>query len=243
MANAMDPRAMVPHGLALLDCFNGKTSGQLAIRRDDGFEANISVARFFRGPGEFSPIEIAALDRCRGHVLDIGAGSGLHSLDLLSRGHVVTAIDISPHAVEVMARRGIPDTQCADVFEFQGGAFDTLLMLGHGIGIVGDLRGLSRFLVHARSLIRRSGRLLLDSLDVRRTDDPSHLTYHEANRRAGRYFGETRLQFEYEGRVGPLCDWLHVDPETLQERAEATGWRCEVVLQEESGDYLASLSR
>ncbi|UCC73980.1 MAG: class I SAM-dependent methyltransferase [Gemmatimonadota bacterium] len=238
----MDPHAMIPHGLALLAYFDGEASAQLVIRRDDGFEASLPASHFFRQPAQFSPIEVAALERCRGAVLDIGAGTGLHSLDLLSQGRAVTAIDISPQAVEVMARRGVPDVHCADIFHFQGGPFDTLLMLGHGIGIVEDLQGLSRFLAHACKLTRSGGRLLLDSQDVRKTDDPHHLAYHEANRRAGEYIGATRLQFEYAGQAGPYCGWLHVDPQTLREQAEPAGWECEIVLEQESGDYLACLT-
>jgi SAM-dependent methyltransferase len=238
----MDPQAMTPYGLALLAYFEGETSAQVVIRRDDGFEASLPASHFFRSPSEFSPIEVAALELCRGHVLDIGAGSGLHSLDLLSRGRTVTAIDISPQAVEIMSQRGVGDVHCTDVFEFQGGPFDTLLMLGHGIGIVEDLDGLSSFLAGARGLIRSDGHLLVDSHDVRRTTDPGHLTYHESNRLAGRYFGATRVQFEYAGRTGPYCGWLHVDPQTLQLQAESAGWRCELPLQEDDGDYLARLT-
>jgi SAM-dependent methyltransferase len=238
----MDPHAMIPHGLALLAYFRGEASAQLVIRRDDGVEAALPVSHFFRPPAEFSPIEVAALEHCRGHVLDIGAGTGLHSLALLSQGRAVTAIDISPQAVEIMARRGVPDVHCADIFDFQEGPFDTLLMLGHSIGIVEDLQGLSRFLAHARRLTRAGGDLLLDSRDVRQTDDPRHQAYHEANRRAGRYVGEIRLQLEYAGQTGPYCGWLHVDPETLRKQGELAGWQCETILELASGDYLAGLA-
>jgi SAM-dependent methyltransferase len=238
----MDPYAMIPHGLALLAYFRGEASAQLVIRRDDGVEAAVPVSQFFRPPAEFSPLEVAALERCRGHVLDIGAGTGLHSLALLSQGRAVTAIDISPQAVEIMARRSLPDVHCADIFEFQGGPFDTLLMLGHGIGMVEDLPGLSRFLGHAHRLTRTDGHVLLDSQDVRQTADPRHVAYHEANRRAGRYLGEIRLQLEYAGQAGPSCRWLHVDPETLRKQSELAGWQCEIILELDSGDYLAGLT-
>lgn len=234
---------MTPHGRALRAYFDGEVSARLVVRRDDGYEVCLPASHFFREASEFSPIEIAALERCRGHVLDVGAGSGLHSLVLLSGGRTVTAIDISSHAVEIMVQRGIPDVRCADIFQFRGGPFDTLLMLGHGIGIVEDLQGLSRFLSHAGELTRPGGQLLLDSLDVRQTDDPRHLAYQEANRRAGRYLGVTRLQFEYAGESGPYCGWLHVDPQTLREHSEPGGWGCEIVLQQDGGDYLACLTR
>jgi SAM-dependent methyltransferase len=238
----MDPHAMIPHGLALLDYFRGEASAQLVIRRDDGVEASLPVSHFFRPPAEFSPIEVAALERCRGHVLDIGAGTGLHSLALLSQGRAVPAIDISPQAVEIMARRGQPDVHCTDIFEFQEAPFDTLSILDHGIGIVEDLPGLSRFLGYARRLTRTGGHVLLDLRDVRQTADPRHLAYHEANQRAGRYLGEIRLQLEYAGQAGPYCGWLHVDPETLRKQSELAGWQCEIIPEQGSGDYLACLA-
>ncbi len=233
---------MVPHGLALLAYFHGESAAQLVVRRDDGVQHYLPASHFFRPPAEFSPIEVAALECCHGHVLDIGAGTGLHSLVMQSQGLSVTAIDISPHAVEIMGQRGVQDVHCADVLQFHGGLFDTLLMLGHGIGMAEDLPGLDRFLTHAHKLTRANGQLLLHSMDVRQTDDPGHLAYHEANRRAGRYIGEIRIQFEYEGQSGPYCGWLHVDHQTLEQHAEEAGWGCETILEEASGDYLARLT-
>lgn len=238
----VNPEAVAPYGLALLDYFRGETAAQLIIRRDDGVEVSLPVSHFFRSEAEFSPIEVAALERCEGHVLDIGAGSGLHSLVMQSRGVTVTAIDIDRHAVEIMTRRGVRDVQCADIYRFQGDPFDTVSMLGHGIGMVEDLQGLSRFLAHARTFIRGNGQLLLHSIDVRQTDDPDNLAYHDANRRAGRYVGEIRLQFEYQGRPGPFCGWLHVDPQTLAGQAAQAGWECATILEQEGGDYLAGLT-
>jgi SAM-dependent methyltransferase len=238
----MDPKALAPHGEALLAFFTGNTSAELTIRRDDGIVHSLPVSHFFRTPDEFLPLEITAIGHCRGHVLDIGAGTGLHSLALQSRGLKVTAIDIVHQAVEIMTQRGVRDVHCDDVFQFQGGPFDTLLMLGHGIGMVEDLPGLQRFLSRAHKLTATNGQLLIHTLDARKTDDPDNLAYHEANRRAGRYIGATRLQFEYAGERGPYSGWLHVDPETLSERARQAEWACDIIRVESSGDYLARLT-
>jgi len=238
----MNANAMAPHGAALLAYFRGDTQAELVIRRDDGLEDRLPVSHFFRPPEQFFPIEVMALERCRGHVLDIGAGTGLHSLVLQSRGLTVIAIDVSSLAVTIMQESGVEDPRWADIFSFDDGPFDTLLMLGHGIGMAQDLAGLDRFLAHARSLVRRGGQVLVHSHDVRKTHDPRHLAYHDANRRAGRYIGEIRMRFVFENDVGPMCGWLHVDPETLMRHAERAGWGCDIVLEEESGDYLARLT-
>jgi hypothetical protein len=69
------------------------------------------------------------------------------------------------------------------------------------------------------------------------------VAYQEANRKAGRYFGEVRMQVRSKGQTGPLYGWLHVDPETLAKEASASGWTTEIVLQEADGNYLARLMR
>jgi SAM-dependent methyltransferase len=239
----MDANMLEPYGAALLAYFEGDTGAELLLHRDDGYQGRMPMSRFFREPSAFTALEQAALERCAGRVLDVGAGSGLHSLVLQQRGLPVTAIDVSPQAVEVMGRRGVREAACASVFAYQGGPFDTLLMMGHGIGMVETVAGLDRFLAHAHGLLSGGGQVLLDSLDVRGTTDPAHRAYQEANRQAGRYVGEIRLQFEYRGKKGPWCGWLHVDAGILKEHAGKAGWNCQVILEESGGDYLACLTR
>lgn len=238
----MNPEAMEPFGRALAAFFDGDPTTELIVRRDDGFETALPINYFFRAPDELTPIEHAAIDGCVGRVLDVGAGSGLHSLILEKKGFKVTSIDVNPEAVDVMKRRGLEDVHCVDVFAFKDGSFETLLMLGHGIGMVETTDGLDRFLDYAKELTTDGGQVLLDSLDVRVTDKPTDLAYHEANRREGRFIGEIRMQFEFRGETGPYCGWLQVDAETLREHALLKGWACEIVLQEASGNFLARIS-
>ncbi len=233
---------MFPYGRALLAYYRGDTQAELTIRREDGLEDRLPMSHFFRPAERFLPIELEALDQCRGHVLDIGAGTGLHSLVLHDRGFDVTALDVNELAVDIMDEAGVRDTRCSDIFAFDGGPFDTLLLLGHGIGMVEDLAGLDRFLIHARTLMQPDGQVLVHSHDVRKTTDPRHLTYHDAARRAGRYIGEIRMQFVFENEVGPMCGWLHVDPQTLERHAAQGQWAGEILMEEESGDYLARLT-
>ncbi len=239
----MNPLAMVPFGKSLRAYFEGDTAAELIIHRDDGRESPLPVGVFFRNPSAFSPIETAAIESCSGRVLDVGAGTGMHSLALSQKGLTVTAIDINETAVDIMKRRGLTDVTCTDIFEYSNGRFDTLLLLGHGIGMVETIAGLDRLLSHARGMVSEKGQVLLDSLDVRVTDDPRDLAYHETNRLAGRYIGEIRMHFEVQGERGPECGWLQVDDETLRARAETSGWQCAIVRREETGDYLARLTQ
>ena len=242
----MDPSAMAPYGLALRDFFSGDRDATITIRRDDGSVSEMPVDIFFRQPSDLSPLEQAALALCRGHVLDVGAGTGCHSLTLQAQGFQVMAIDVLPHAVEIMRARGVRHAKCVDIFDVKIAGeqtFDTLLLMLHGIGMVETLAGLDRFLQQAHGLLRSDGQILCDSLDVRESTDPVNTAYHEANRQAGRYVGEIRMSFEYRGHAGPVCGWLHVDAETLSHHARRAGWDCQVIHREENGDYLAQLTQ
>jgi SAM-dependent methyltransferase len=228
--------------LALAAYAAGEASAEVTVRRDDRFEGRLPMSHFFRGEEAFTELELIALARCAGHVLDIGTAAGSQALALQRRGLRVTAIDICPRAVAIAEARGVADARCADVMGFAGGPFDTLLMLGHGIGMVETMAGLGAFLTSARSLLAPGGQLLLDSMDAAATTDPVHLAYHEANRRAGRYAGETRMQIQFGDRPGPWCGWLQVDAAALATEAAARGWGCDVIGRGPNGDYLARLA-
>ena len=239
----MNPAAMEPFGMALAAYAAGDQTSTVVVRRDDGHEARLPAVHFFRGEGAFTSLERTALARCAGRVLDTGTAAGSHALALQRRGLRVTAIDISSHAVAIASARGVVDARCADVMTFAGGPYDTLLMLGHGIGMVETLAGLRAFLPRAASLLAPGGQLLLDSMDAATTSEPVHLAYHDANRRAGRYYGEIRMQFEFDGHPGPFCWWLQVDAATLGTEAVALGWECAVISRGADGDYLARLTK
>lgn len=238
----MSIQPMDLYGRALQDYFNGDHTATMIMHRDDGQKVELPSKVFFQEPTEFSKVEQLALDLCFGKILDIGAGTGSHSLVLQNRGLEVYAIDISPEVVEIMRKRGVKKAECDDIFKFLGGRFDTLLMLRHGIGMVGTITGLKIFLDHAHSLINPQGLLIFDSLDVRCTQDTGNLAYQESNKLKNRYIGEIHLQWEYKGQMGEPWTWLQVDPETLSDEASKTGWFTEIVHQEPWGDYLAKLT-
>lgn len=76
----MNADATIPYGHALNAYFEGGRGIEFIIRRDDGVEASLPVRHFFRSESEFSSMERAALEQCRGHVLDIGSGTGMPCL-------------------------------------------------------------------------------------------------------------------------------------------------------------------
>lgn len=228
-------RAYDPHGAALLDCYRGDASAML-ICHQDGARDDVPASFWLREV--LDPLELRALDLCRGHVLDVGAGAGPHALELQRRGIDVTAIDIAPECVTIMRERGVHKAEMADLYAFDGGPFDTIICLCNGLDKVGRLADLPRFLARMRTLLLPGGQLIVDSFDLRFGADGPRLAELAQKEEARRYFGEADLQFEYKGMRGAPFSVLHVDYETLALIAGRHGWRCEAIAGD-GGHYLA----
>jgi 2-polyprenyl-3-methyl-5-hydroxy-6-metoxy-1,4-benzoquinol methylase len=141
----MKAEAMQPYALALVDCLKGNREASITVRRDDGFRSELPAKVFLRPPEEFSTIEKKALDLCHGAILDVGAGGGSISLYLQSKRARIKAIDICPELIGIMRWRGVENVEQEDVFRLNDAQFDTILMLGNGIGMVETLDGWNPF--------------------------------------------------------------------------------------------------
>lgn len=231
-----------PHAAAMEAYHRGKHDAVLVVY-DDFERDEVPVSYFFRQPDRFPPLERTALELCRGRVLDVGAGSGCHSLALQERGFQVTAIEILPPLVRILRERGVRDVRTATWMDVEADPFDTVLMLMNGLGLTETLSGLRRFFSEARRLVRRGGQVLADSTDVRAHLDREAGRTGALERPDGRYVGELRFQVEYEGRKGEPFPQLYVDPATLSRYAREEDWDCEVMHDpDEYGNYLARLT-
>jgi len=70
---------------------------------------------------------------------------------------------------------------------------------------------LDRLLLRIRGLLAPNGQVFLDSLDVRRTQDPQHLTYQDTDRQVGRYverFDATSSMVSTVARTSASCTWI-----------------------------------
>lgn len=222
------------HGEALLDCFRGDTDAVLICHQDGGRD---DVPASFWLRDTVDALEMAALDQCRGKILDIGAGAGVHALELQRRGFDVTAIDIAPQCITVMKERGVNRPLLADVMQFHGDRFDTLLCLCNGLDKVGRLSALPAFLERIRCLMAPGGQLLTDSFDLRGQLEVAS-NGASATSEVRTITGELALQFEYRGRHGNHFTTLQVDYETLAQVAGQHGWASEC-LRRKGIHYLA----
>ena len=152
-------------GRAIADYYKTQKANKLRVFSPMFEEDEIPLSTLFRKYKEMPEIERKALDMANGKTLDVGAGSGCHSLVLQEKGIDVTAIDISPLSVETMKDRGVKKVIEQDFFTLKG-QYDTILMLMNGIGIVGTLERLPRFFRQLDKILAPGGQLLCDSSDI-----------------------------------------------------------------------------
>ncbi|RCH56381.1 SAM-dependent methyltransferase [Mucilaginibacter hurinus] len=221
-------------GQAVDNYYRRNRRKKLWIHNRYGPKEEMPVATYFRDEDDMPDLEWAALERCHGKVLDIGAGAGSHALVLQERGIDVTALEISPLAAKVMLQRGVQKVVVTDIFNYRAGQYDTLLLLMNGIGLAGTIENLRTLLRHAKILLKPGGQLLFDSSDV------AYL--YEGDMPDEEYYGEIWYQYEYDGQKTEWFKWLYIDEATLLKIAAGEGWQAEVLIEDEFGQYLVRLN-
>ena len=222
-------------GNAIMDYYNYERKHILWVHDHHGPKVEMPIETYFRRESQMPELELKALSLCKGTILDIGAGAGSHALVLEDREMEVTAMDISPQLVSVMEMRGVTKYIEADIFKYKEAQFDTLLLLMNGLGLVGNMEGLRRFLKHCKTLLKPNGQLLFDSSDV------AYL-YEDDIPVMDEYYGEITCRYEYRKQKSDWFSWLYIDRKTLQLVADDEGWKMEFIMEDESGQYLVRLT-
>lgn len=228
-------------GQAIYDYFEKGVAGKLRVFSPDFEEDEIPVETLFRELDEMPKIEQKALELAQGKILDVGAGSGCHSLELQKMGKSVKAIDISELSVEVMKESGVENAAVEDFFEIKDEKYDTILMLMNGAGIVGTIDRLPEFFEHLKNILAPGGQVLMDSSDIRYIFEDEDGSF-EINLNDG-YYGELEYQMQYKRVKGEPFPWLYIDFATLQYYAEEAGFEATLVETGEHYDYLAKLTK
>ena len=200
----------------------------------------IPIETLFRGLVEMPAIERVALEAAYGDILDVGAGSGCHSLALKGLGKKSVAVDISPLSVQVMKERGV-DARLVNFYDQSfDETFDTVLMLMNGTGIIGNLENIGNFFTRLKQILKPGGCLLIDSSDLRYLfeEEDGSLMIDLADD----YYGQVDFQMQYKDDIGEPFDWLYLDFNTLAYYAEENGFKAEVIAEGEYYDYLAKLT-
>lgn len=247
-APACDPGAyrdrvppLAPFAEALAAYAGGESDVELRLRSSLGEDEALPVGFFFRTPDELMDFERYALELCRGRVLDLGAGAGPHTLALEARGHSVVAVEGFADVARLLRARGATHVVHADFRYWWRPGFDTVLMLMNGLGPVGTLAGLDRFLAHASRFLAPGAQLLVDGAEAAHSRPPATAS-SVAWPPAAAYPGEAWIELSHAGRVGRPFRELYIDPETLARHATRAGWRLDVVFEGGDGAYLARLT-
>lgn len=157
-----------PMGAAILDYQKSGRAERLRVLSSMFEEDEMPVKHLFRKVEEMPMLEQKALQLTKGRVLDIGAGSGCHTLALQEKGLEVKAIDISPLSCETMKLRGVKDAECINLFdEHLETGFDTILLLMNGTGIAGKIENLPTLFNRLKTLLNKGGQILIDSSDLK----------------------------------------------------------------------------
>ena len=229
-----------PMGAAIYDFHKSGTADVLRVFSSQFEEDEIPVADLFREFEDMPLIEQTAIEMASGKILDVGAGSGCHSVALKKMGKSAVAIDISPLSVEVMKERGV-DARLVNMYDSSfDEKFDTVLMLMNGTGIIGCLENMPVFFERMKELLNPGGSLLIDSSDLRYLfeEEDGSLMIDLADD----YYGQLDYQMQYKDVSGEPFDWLYVDFDTLAFYAEESGFDAELIAEGEHYDYLAKLT-
>ncbi|NIY83682.1 class I SAM-dependent methyltransferase [Vibrio hepatarius] len=212
-------------GNALLSYLSGNRDATLLVHTEGVGSYDIPVSIFFR-PADYYPVDQYALTLCKGKVLDIGAGVGEHSMYLQNIGLDVTALDISSVACDIMRKRGISSVINQDIFNGKlDSHFDSWLLLGRSIGMVGTAPNLLTFLRLAKQNLSDTGQVILNS--VNGVDEPV----------------TRKISFEFLGEESSTFEWLDIDSISLEIAALACGFSTEIIRVENDDHYLAVLRK
>ena len=221
-------------GKALLDYYQNSFVPPLLLHNEYGPPETIPVDRFFWREDKFPDLELFALKQVHGKILEVGAGTGRHTLYMQNQGHDVSALDISASCGILMKKMGVEKIIIEDIYAYHVNNYDTIIMLMNGIGIAGNINRLKKLLKHLKNLINPEGQLLLDSSDI------SYL-YHGKDVPKDTYFGELKFHYEYRGIHDDPISWLYIDQNTLMGVANSTGWNCQIIFEDETEAFLARL--
>lgn len=191
--------------------------------------SDLDLGYFFRSGRRLTAIDRAALEACRGTVLDVGAGVGALALPLQARGHAVTALETLPAAVRILRERGVADVRPSSLWTLDGSErWDTVVVLMNGTTLAGTRARLAPMLSTLARCVAPGGRLLIDSTDVGPDPaDPAH-----------EHPGEFEYQIEFEGRRGPPFSQLFVDEAALRSELTRAGLAVSGLRRMADGRYL-----
>jgi len=233
-------------GMMFMDYLRTGQDARYGIRRDDGYFEWDNVRGYFAEYDEFGHLIQEALKKVGNRVLDVGCGTGKHSLYLQRIGVDVVGLDVSPLAIQVCNERGVKRCVVASASDLPFKTyhcFDTIIMMGNNFGICGTVPETKRMLVNFHKIVSDGGIILAHAVDPTLTSNPAHLAYHERNRKLGLPIGQVKVRLEYNDSVSQWFYLLLVTPEEMRKLAEETGWKFDEVITGQDASFVGVLKK
>lgn len=234
------------YGHLLYDYHNGEQNVEI-VEREDGYidTSRMGPLNYFAEYPEWGDHQKLAMDCATGRVLDIGCGAGRHALYLQEKGHEVLATDNSPLAIQVCKQRGIKNVIVVPITQLNTklGIFNTIIMMGHNFGLFSNYKRAKWLLKRFASMTTQDGMIIAETMDPYKTENPTHLAYHQYNRDRGRMSGQLRIRIRYKRYATHWFDYLFVSKSELEDILIGTGWTVERYIDSGKPTYVAILKK
>jgi len=213
--------------------------------RDDGYISVALPKTYFSEYADWPLHQRKAMEFVKGSVLDVGCGAGRHSLYLQKKGLDVLGIDVSPLAVKVCRLRGVKKAKVMSIEEvnFKPRAFNSVIMMGNNFSLFGGFKKARRLLHKFHRMTTQNARIIAETRDPYRTDNPTYLEYYELNKKRGRMSGQLRGRLRFERYIGKWFDWLSVSKEEMVEILNETSWKVKEFIDSEDSQYIAIIEK
>ena len=218
-------------GTALTDYYAGLDTEPLWVESDRADTEAYQKEAFFADFEAWNPIEQRAIELCRGHVLDVGAGAGRHSLELQKRDSMVTAVEADAALATLCAQRGVLNVINQEWQQLKSNSLkiDTILLLMNGMGLAGyhnKLLYLARF---CHTVLPSGGLVLADS---------SEISYLPPSSKNYRLNDEIYFRFGYKGAHSAWFSWLFAAPGFAKAVFTKAGFDVTIITIEGEDRYL-----
>lgn len=235
------------YGHLISDYHNGQENTEIVEREDGLINTNCEGLRnYFAEYEDWAEHQKRAIAYTTGRVLDIGCGAGRHALYLQGQGLDVLGMDNSPLAIQTCQHRGLRNTIVTSITQLNSkiGTFDTILMMGHNFGLVGNYKRAKWLLRRFAAMTSETAKIIAETRDPYQTTEPGHLAYHQFNQDRGRMSGQLKLRVRYKKYATPWFDYLFVSKEEMVDILDSTPWQVESYIDStNTPTYIAILTK
>jgi hypothetical protein len=160
-------------------------------------------------------------------------------------GLPVTALDVSPGAIDVCVQRGVNCCFTGTVMQYaqtpSAGRFNTFLLYGNNLALLGSRRDAVAFLAVLHTLAEPGARIVGQNSAAFLSDHAQDVRYRKWNRLRGRMPGQQRVRVLYGELRSAWVDRLFCTVEELSAVVAGTGWRIDDSITGSDERYLVTL--